>query len=170
MLTILGILLIIIGLLSLILKPFTKPNKLLDWFTKKRSLQIVLLGLVMSVLTGMFFYADAGTAYAVQFITGGDKMITTQGIKLKWWGRIIPLSYEMSIKDIITKSGDELPKNAQGIYNRKAQKWEFSDAIKAEISTSVIVGVNINDKDVFFLWQIETEVNLNLSLVEFYPI
>ncbi|WP_298536359.1 SPFH domain-containing protein [uncultured Algibacter sp.] len=149
MLTILGILLISIGLLSLILKPLLKPNKLINWFNKKRSLQISLLGLIMSVLTGMFFYADACTAYAVQYVSGGDKMITTQGIKLKWWGRIIPLSYETSIKDIITKTEEELPKNAQGIYNRKAQKWEFSDAIKAEISTSVIVGVNINDKDVF---------------------
>lgn len=149
MLTILGILFITIGLISLILKPILKPNKIINWFNKKRSLQITLLGLIMSVLTGMFFYADAGTAYAVQYVSGGDKMITTQGIKLKWWGRIIPLSYETSIKDIIIKSEEELPKNAQGIYNRKAQKWEFSDAIKAEISTSVIVGVNINDKDVF---------------------
>ena len=103
----------------------------------------------MSVITGMFFYADAGTAYAVQFVSGGDKMITTQGIKLKWWGRIIPLSYETSIKDIIVQPGEDLPKSSQGIYNRKAQKWEFSDAIKAEISTSVIVGVNINDEEVF---------------------
>ena len=149
MLTTLGILLIIIGLLSLILKPLLKTSKLTDWFTKKRSFQITILGVLMSIITGMFFYADAGTAYAVQYVSGGDKMITTQGIKLKWWGRIIPLSYETSIKDIITKPGEELPKSGQGIYNRKAQKWEFSDAIKAEISTSVIVGVNINDEEVF---------------------
>ncbi len=149
MLTTLGILLIIIGLLSIILKSIIKPNKVINWFTKTRSIQITLLGILMSIITGMFFYADAGTAYAVQYISGGDKMITTQGIKLKWWGRIIPLSYETSIKDIIIKPGDELPKNSQGIYNRKAQKWEFSDAIKAEISTSVIVGVNINDEEVF---------------------
>lgn len=149
MLTTIGILLIIVGLLSLVLKSIIKPNKIIDWFTKKRSIQITLLGIIMSVITGMFFYADAGTAYAVQYISGGDKMITTQGIKLKWWGRIIPLSYETSIKDIIIKPGEELPSNSQGIYNRKAQKWEFSDAIKAEISTSVIVGVNINDEEVF---------------------
>lgn len=149
MLTTLGILLIIIGIITLILKPLLKPNKLIDWFTKKRSFQITLLGILMSVITGMFFYADAGTAYAVQFVSGGDKMITTQGIKLKWWGRIIPLSYETSIKDIIVQPGEELPKSGQGIYNRNAQKWEFSDAIKAEISTSVIVGVNINDEEVF---------------------
>ena len=100
MLTILGISLIIIGLLSFILKLVLKPNKLIDWFNKKRSLQITIIGLIMSAFTGMFFYADAGTAYAVQYVTGGDKMITTQGVKLKWWGRIIPLSYETSIKDI----------------------------------------------------------------------
>lgn len=149
MLTTIGILLIILGILSLVLKSIFTTNKFLNSITKARSIQLTLLGIVMSVITGMFFYADAGTAYAVQFVSGGDKMITTQGIKLKYWGRVIPLSYEISIKDIIVDSKDELPKNGQGIYNRQAQKWEFSDAIKAEISTSVIVGVNINDEKVF---------------------
>ncbi len=149
MLTFLGILLIIIGLLTLILKSIIKKDGFLNWFTTNRSIQFTLLGILLSIITGMFFYAEAGTAYAVQFVSGGDKMITTQGLKLKWWGRIIPLSYETSIKDVILKDDAELPKSSQGIYNRKAQKWEFSDAIKAEISTSVIVGVNINDEKVF---------------------
>tara|TARA_R110001632_G_scaffold130556_3_gene244657 strand:+ start:264 stop:1601 length:1338 start_codon:yes stop_codon:yes gene_type:complete len=149
MLTTIGILLIIIGILSIVLKPIFTTNKFLNSITKTRSIQLTVLGIVMSVFTGMFFYADAGTAYAVQFMSGGDKMITTQGVKLKYWGRIIPLSYEISIKDIIIYDKDDLPKNGQGIYNRKAQKWEFSDAIKAEISTSVIVGVNINDEEIF---------------------
>ena len=149
MLTFIGILLIALGLITLVLSSIIKNNKTLDWFTTTRSVQLTLLGIAMSIITGMFFYAEAGTAYAVQFVTGGDKMVTTQGIKLKWWGRIIPLSYETSIKDIIVDNENELPESSQGIYNRKAQKWEFSDAIKAEISTSVIVGVNINDEDVF---------------------
>ena len=149
MLTTIGILLIIIGIASIILKAIFTTNKLLNSITKTRSIQLTILGIVMSVITGMFFYADAGTAYAVQYISGGDKMITTQGVKLKYWGRIIPLSYEISIKDIIVDDKEDLPRDVQGIYNRKAQKWEFSDAIKAEISTSVIVGVNINDEEVF---------------------
>ena len=149
MLTTIGILLIIFGILSIILKSIFTTNKFLNSITKTRSIQLTILGIVMSVITGMFFYADAGTAYAVQFISGGDKMITTQGVKLKYWGRVIPLSYEISIKDIIVDDKDDLPREGQGIYNRKAQKWEFSDAIKAEISTSVIVGVNINDEEVF---------------------
>ncbi|MBL4605414.1 MAG: hypothetical protein JKY02_07095 [Flavobacteriaceae bacterium] len=149
MLTTIGILLIIIGIVPILLKSIFTTNKFLNSITKARSIQLTILGIVMSLLSGMFFYADAGTAYAVQYLSGGDKMITTQGIKLKYWGRIIPLSYEISIKDIIVDHKDDLPKGAQGIYNRKAQKWEFSDAIKAEISTSVIVGVNINDEKIF---------------------
>ncbi|SOS47374.1 conserved hypothetical protein [Tenacibaculum dicentrarchi] len=149
MLTFIGVLLIIMGLTTMLLSSIIKNNKILTWFTFQRSIQLTALGAFMSIITGMFFYADAGTAYAVQYVSGGDKMITTQGLKLKWWGRIIPLSYETSIKDIIVKDENELPKSDRGIYNRKAQKWEFSDAIKAEISTSVIVGVNINDEAVF---------------------
>ena len=149
MLTIIGIVMITAGIAVIILKTIFKFNNSLTWFNTKRSFQIVFLGILMTILNGMFFYADAGTAYAVQYLTGGDKMITTQGLKLKWWGRIIPLSYETSIKDIIVNNNSELPENGQGIYNRKAQKWEFSDAIKAEISTSVIVGVNINDEEIF---------------------
>ncbi len=149
MLTTIGILFIITGVLTLILKPVFTTNKLLNLFTKARSIQLIFIGILMSIITGMFFYADAGTAYAVQYVSGGDKMITTQGIKLKYWGRVIPLSYEISIKDIIVDTKEELPEDGQGIYNRQAQKWEFSDAIKAEISTSVIVGVNINDEEIF---------------------
>ena len=149
MLTFIGVLLIITGLITIVLNSIFKNSKVLNWFTLQRSIQLTILGALMSIITGMFFYADAGTAYAVQYVSGGDKMITTQGLKLKWWGRIIPLSYETSIKDIIVDDESELPKSDRGIYNRKAQKWEFSDAIKAEISTSVIVGVNINDEEVF---------------------
>lgn len=149
MLTFIGISLIVIGIAIFVLKKVLTNNTTFNIPNQRKSFQIIILGILLTILNGMFFYADAGTAYAVQYVSGGDKMITTQGLKLKWWGRIIPLSYETSIKDIIVDNNNQLPGNAQGIYNRKAQKWEFSDAIKAEISTSVIVGVNINDEEVF---------------------
>ncbi len=149
MLTLLGITLITAAIALIVLKNVFTTNQFLSNLTIKKSIQTAIIGVLMLSLNGLFFYADAGTAYAVQYLTGGDKMITTQGLKLKWWGRIIPLSYETSIKDIIVLGDNQLPENGQGIYNRKAQKWEFSDAIKAEISTSVIIGVNINDEEVF---------------------
>lgn len=119
---------------------------------------LTLLGVAIIMINGFFFYANAGTAYAVQYPWGGDKMIKTQGIKTKYWGRTIPLSFEMSIKDIIPKTvkyddgtvGTEpLPDSEDGIYNRVATQWEFSDAIKAKIATSVIVGVSLDDEDKF---------------------
>lgn len=111
-------------------------------------------GVLFILLNGVFFWADAGTAYAVQYPTGGDKMITTQGLKVKMWGRTIPLSYEISIKDIIGKFDedgrvDNIPENTNGIYNRQASRWEFSDAIKADIATAVVVGVETADEEVF---------------------
>ncbi len=114
------------------------------------------LALLTLFLNGVFFYADAGTAYAVQYITGGDKMIKTQGLKAKWWGRTIPVSYEMSIKDVIPvvdrATGEittELTENKPGIYNRWAKKWEFADAIKADIAVAVIAAIEIDDEEVF---------------------
>ena len=115
------------------------------------------LGILLIALNGFFFWADAGTVYSVQYPWGGDKMIPTQGLKVKAWGRTIPISYEASIKDIILKpimvDGErrmpKLPKNDLGIYNRRAQKWEFSDAIKADIASAVIIGVSIDDEEKF---------------------
>jgi regulator of protease activity HflC (stomatin/prohibitin superfamily) len=110
-----------------------------------------IIGILVIMINGLFFWADAGTAYAVQYPWGGDKMIATQGFKVKAWGRTIPLSYETSIKDNILKGDQELSKNSDGIYNRVAQEWEFSDAIKADIAVAVIVGVSIDDEEKFLL-------------------
>lgn len=117
------------------------------------------LGILFIAVNGFFFWAQPGTAYSVQFPWGGDKMVATQGLKIKAWGRTIPISYETSIKDVIVKpvmvDGErrypKLPANDMGIYNRRAQKWEFSDAIKADIACAVIVGVSIDDSEKFLL-------------------
>lgn len=121
---------------------------------KFKPLYFFAVGGVLILLQGMFFWANAGTAYSVQYPWGGDKMVTTQGIKFKGYGRVIPLSYEISIKDIIQKPDEEgnyeqLSKSEDGIYNRRAQRWEFSDAIKADISIAVVVGVDTKDEEVF---------------------
>lgn len=115
---------------------------------------ILFIGIGIIALNGMFFWANSGTAYAVQYPWGGDKMVKTQGLKTKMWGRTIPLSFEISIQDKIVETDEDgrkagLPESADGIYNRHAKLWEFSDAIKAEIGTAVVVGVNTDDEEVF---------------------
>lgn len=164
MLTIIGVLLSIVAIYGFVART---TNKSREAYNKQRGRQVYdllptlgnpfayLAGAVLFfVLNGAFFWANAGTAYAVQYPWGGDKMVATQGLKAKWWGRTIPLSYEISIKDIIAKQNEEgrvtnIPDNGDGIYNREAHRWEFSDAIKADIATAVVVGVAVDDEEAF---------------------
>jgi len=133
---------------------YHKPVRNLPIFPLGSPLILTIAGIFIITLNGMFFWANSGTAYAVQYPWGGDKMIKTQGLKTKMWGRTIPLSFEISIQDKILpvdSNGDKgkLGNNQDGIYNREAKLWEFSDAIKAEIGTAVVVGVSTDDEELF---------------------
>lgn len=115
---------------------------------------LTVLGVIVLALNGMFFWANAGTAYAVQYPWGGDKMVKTQGLKTKFYGRTIPLSYEISIQDRILQPDrdgalEELPESHDGIYNRRAHQWEFADAIKADIGTAIVIGIEVDDEETF---------------------
>lgn len=140
--SILGFLLFAAGVAS-IFSPYVSKQVPLNKYLA------ILIGLFLMVIRGGFFYADAGTAYAVQYMTGGDKMIKTQGLKAKWWGRTIPIKYESSIKFNILRGKQELPESSAGIYNLRAKKYEFQDAIKADIAVSVVAGVSIEDETKF---------------------
>lgn len=60
MLTTIGILLIIVGIVILILKSLLTTNQFLKSITRARSIQMVILGAIMSITTGTYFYANAG--------------------------------------------------------------------------------------------------------------
>ena len=177
MLTFIGVLVITLGIASIIWNNIKRQADEQDVETRKyneenssrypkklknmpafpiniKPIFLFVLGIIVIGLNGLFFWADAGTAYAVQYPWGGDEMIKTQGLKFKGWGRVIPLSYEISIKDIIPQLDEEgvekrIPESEDGIYNRTSALWEFSDAIKAKIATAVIVGINVDDEEVF---------------------
>ncbi len=149
MLTFLGILIIIIGTLTLILNPLIKNKKLIEWFTKKRSIQFIALGIIVSIFTGAFFYAEPGTAYAVQYPWGGQKAIFNQGIHTKMWGRLIPIQFEMPIKYVIPNKEGELGDQSKYAYIDVARQWEFNDAVKGRIATSIVISINISDENQF---------------------
>lgn len=129
---------------------YHKPVKnMMEFPIKVKPVLLVLCSVGIFALNGLFFWANAGTAYAVQYPWGGDKMIKTQGLKTKMWGRTIPLSYEISIQDVILGEDERLAGSADGIYNREANLWEFSDAIKAEIATAIVIGVQTEDEESF---------------------
>ncbi len=146
MITLFGILIILLGVVTLVAKPFLKSSKLLQWFSQKRSLQIIVLGIVLSIVTGTFFYAEPGTAYAVQYPWGGQKAVFRQGIHTKMWGRLIPIQFELPIKYVIPNTEGGLGEQSEYANVDAAKYWAFSDAVKARIATSVVISINTEDE------------------------
>jgi len=181
MLTSIGILIIILGVVALLLSPFIKAkidattgklkhsiiSKILDWFTTKRSIQFILLGMVVSVLTGMVFYAEPGTAYAVQYPWGTQKAVFHQGINTKMWGRLIPVQFEIPIKYVITNKEGGFGAQSEYAYVQKAKHWEFNDAVKGKIATSIVISINTTDEAQFLSVadRNKTEKNLVFSRI-----
>lgn len=144
--------LIFIGLLLLIavigIHFFGKnlPNGVLPSVLEKTQVKLSMLAfaVIMLLSDGLFFVAKPGTAYALQYVWGGDKAVTSQGLKLQWFGRTIPISFEIAFQDTL---GDVA--NQDEIYYRTAEWREFSDAIKAQVATSLVIGVDYQDEETF---------------------
>lgn len=149
MLTLFGILIIGIGIVTLLTKPIFENHRLLGWFTQRKSLRIILLGIVLSIVTGTLFYAEPGTAYAVQYPWGGQKAVFRQGIHTKMWGRLIPIQFELPIKYVIPNTNGELGEQSEYANVDTAKYWAFSDAVKARIATSVVISINTDGEAQF---------------------
>lgn len=149
MITLFGILIILLGIVTLVTKPLFKTAKLLQWFSPKRSLQIIGVGVVLSIVTGTFFYAEPGTAYAVQYPWGGQKAVFRQGIHTKMWGRLIPIQFELPIKYVIPSQEHGLGEQSEYANVDEAKYWAFSDAVKARIATSVVISINTENEAQF---------------------
>ena len=150
MLTTFGILLLLTGIITLLLRIILKTTPtILNWFTTKRSIQIAIVGLILSVISGMFFYAEPGTAYAVQYPWGGQKAVFNQGIHTKMWGRLIPIQFEMPIKYVMADSDGDLGDQSKYAYINAARQWEFNDAVKGRIATSIVISINTTDDSQF---------------------
>lgn len=149
MITFIGILLIIVGISLFVLRLFFANSKVLNWFTTLRNFQIIAVGVFLSIVSGMFFYAEPGTAYAVQYPWGGQKAIFQQGIHTQMWGRLIPIQFELPIKYVIPDKKGDLGEQSKYANVDKAKYWAFSDAVKARIATSVVVSINTVNEDQF---------------------
>ena len=149
MLLYIGILIALLGVTLLILKPIFKTNPLLEKFTLKQSFIVMLSGILLSVISGAFFYAEPGTAYAVQYPLGGQKAVFQQGINTKMWGRLIPIQFELPIKYVIPNKEGQLGDQSEYANVDVAKYWAFSDAVKARIATSVVISINTEDDNQF---------------------
>lgn len=149
------------------------PSFLLN-YTGKKTLMFVGIGLVFMCISGMFFINKAGTATSIQYLWGGDKLVTTQGLKLKFWGKTIPVSFEIAMQDVIQEKDKDgnlipIPEN-EGIYYRKGQRREFADAIKADIAASLIVSVDYSDEEGFLSMADKNRSESKLVYARIYPV
>lgn len=183
--TTIGVILIILAITLAVLAylfPFnpdtTKPNlvnRLLRTWTIKRSILIGMLGIAFTAVSGLFFYNPAGTATAIQYLWGGDVAVATQGVKLKFWGKTIPISFEIALQDMIPEkegAGNKFMDNLteEGIYRRKAQTREFADAIKADIAAALVVSINYANEELFLEMADKNRSESKLVYARIYPV
>lgn len=172
--SILGFLVITVSIVLFILKSVKPNNPIASKWSGKKTILGVFIGVITMSISGMFFYNPAGTATSVQYLWGGDEAITSQGLKLKFWGKTIPISFEIAMQDYIAKKDAEgnviKPPQEEGIYYRQAQKMEFADAIKADIATSLVVSVNYEDEETFLSMADKNRSEAKLVYARIYPV
>jgi len=144
------------------------PEFLTSW-SLKRTLLTSLVGIMVIAINGMFFYNPAGTATSVQYLWGGDDAVTTQGLKMKLWGKTIPISFEIAMQDVILGSGESLPEE-EGIYYRQGQRREFADAIKADIAASLVISVDYENEELFLDMADKNRSEQKLVYARIYPV
>jgi len=144
------------------------PALLANWSLKK-SIFGLLIGIMVIGINGMFFYNPAGTATSIQYLWGGDEAVTSQGLKMKLWGKTIPISFEIAMQDIILSEGQTLP-DEEGIYYRNGQRREFADAIKADIASSLVISVDYANEELFLDMADKNRSEQKLVYARIYPV
>jgi len=190
MITLIGIILLLLSIATLVMKPFLhredvvqqslgrnnqminklvarkSPDFLLN-FTWKKSLGIFLIGLFVLAIPGAFFYAQPGKAYAVQYLWGTAKPVMSQGIKTKWWGRLIDISHQISIKDVLPET--EIKQESEYTYIVKSTEREFNDAVKGDVANTVVISINIEHESKFLKVATDNRSERNLVYSRIIP-
>jgi len=191
LLTLLGVLMVIGAIAMLIIYPMLQKERkevevtnpfgektkeivepshpMLLWFNRKRSALMLFVGIIFIGFNGMWFYAEPGVNYMVQYPWGGQKAVTTAGFSTKFWGRTIPFQNEIVFKYVLPDENGNLPQNSSHAMVEKAQQWEFNDAIKGDIAASIIIGVNVPDNDTFIKMAIKNKSERNLVYSRILP-
>ena len=65
------------------------------------------------------------------------------------WGRLIPIQFEIPVKYVIPNQKGQLGDQSQYAYVDKSRQWEFNDAVKGKIATSIVISIDISDEKQF---------------------
>jgi hypothetical protein len=126
------------------------------FLTGKRLALIGVIGFILTAVNGLFFYAEAGHSYLVQYPTGTQVAVLDPGIKIKAWGQV----YEW--KKVITVKFDSDPENNEK-YTGSGQEIDvrFNDAVNAKISLSARFSLP-TDEETFKKMAVEFRSQQNL--------
>ena len=131
--TLLGIILLILGLLTLILRPQLSDEDKFEetssgelkkvksqappWllmFTRRVSLMVSLAGVLFVLIPYLFFWAEPGYQYFVVYPNGKKDAVLTEGIKFRGFAQITPWQKFIDVKVV---DADEDTKEIEGQMN-----------------------------------------------------
>lgn len=141
----LGILIILFGLFMFYLRPqLSDENQFEDgvlvrrkappfflMFSKRISLVIASIGLMLAMLPYLFFWAEPGYQYFLVYPTGQSDVVMNQGIKFRGFAKVVPWQKYIDVK--VVDPGDEV-KDIEGVM--KPIPIRFIDQVTAEVKIS----------------------------------
>jgi len=123
-------------------------HPILLMFNKKRSLLLLVGGFIIALLPSLFWIAEPGVLYAVQYPWGQDALVSNQGVHTKVpFTKFIGIQMEIPIKDVLPDS-EEIEQN-EFAYILQAKDREFNDAVKGTVANSIIIQVAHADEEKF---------------------
>jgi len=171
MITVLGILMMLFALVMLIIYPTLRKDNLVSTktdrlgqekrvitaraahplllvFKKRVSLLVLIGGFFIALLPTLFWIAEPGVLYAVQYPWGQDDLVSTQGIHTKVpFTKFIAIQMEIPIKDVLPES--EKIEQSDFAYILQAKEREFNDAVKGTVANSIVITVAYENEEKF---------------------
>lgn len=129
--TLIGILAIGIAiLLKFILPTVLKQEKSIS---SKHTALLIGIGLIFIFLNGLFFYAEPGMSYLVQYPWGKQTAVLTPGYKLKIYGNVLPFKKVLTVRFNSKDRGGEQPTTGMEPHI----KVRFNDAVTADVGEAI---------------------------------
>ncbi len=156
--TVLGIIIVIVGLVLLLLKPFlVSKSQSFSKLTSKFSLGVIAGGVFMIVMPFMFFWAEPGYQYFVVYPNGAKDAVMTEGIKWRGFAKIIPWQKYIDVK-VVSKG--ERRDDIEGVMNPIPIRFIDQVTASAKLSTRFQLPT---DKESFIEMAIEFRSLQNLA-------
>ncbi|UII33743.1 hypothetical protein LVD17_07915 [Fulvivirga ulvae] len=131
---IIGLLMIIGAIAALVLKKSDINSEFIKSWKVRNSAILIISGIALMFVNGLFFYSEAGYSYLVQYPTGKQIAELRPGYHLKWWGEVVPWKKVVTVKFVSNEEKEQDGQQYSG--NRVTIPVRFNDAVKAELALS----------------------------------